>query len=156
MDSRCICEKLKPGQGRMLWPGEGWETWLVRRKNGKDYSLEFRSSSMRLCRMKNLEVEEGKGYRFYKLLRRRGDIPVDAASVPVRYCPRCGRPLYEEMAEELIGKSWSEQAEVLENRKKKADTGKNGGESSKPYIRAMLFIVLVFNALLLILSLLKF
>lgn len=156
MDSKCICEMLKPGQGRMLWPGEGWETWLVRRKNGKEYSMEFRSSSMRLCRMKNLEIEQGEGYRFYKLLRRRGNIPVDAASVPVRYCPRCGRPLYEEMAEELTGKSWSEQAEVLENRKKKAGTGKNGGESSKPYIRAMLFIVLVFNALLLILSLLKF
>ena len=156
MDSRCICEMLKPGQGWILWPGEGWETWLVRRKNGKDYSLEFRSSATRLCRMKNIEVEQGKGYRLYKILRRRGDIPVDAATVPVRYCPRCGRALYEEMAEELIQRSSSEQAKVLENRKKKAGTGKNGSESSKPYIRAMLFIVMIFNALLLILTLLKF
>lgn len=95
VDSRCICERLKPGQGWILWPGEGWEVWLVRRKNGRDYSLEFRVSEGRLIRERTIEEERGLGYRLLRILRR----PSDAVTVPIRYCPRCGRPLYEEMAE---------------------------------------------------------
>ena len=151
VDSRCICERLKPGQGWILWPGEGREVWLVRRKNGRDYSLEFRVSEGRLIRERAIEEERGLGYRLLRILRR----PSDAATVPIRYCLRCGRPLYEEMAEVLIQRSASEQAKVLENSKKKTEARKDGGESGKPYIRAMLLVVILFNALLLLLTLLK-
>lgn len=156
MDSRCICETLKPGQGRMLWTGESWNTWLVRRKNGKHYALEFRSSAMRSGWRMQLELDHGKGYRLYKLLRRYGGIPVDEATMTIWYCPRCGRPLHEEMAEVLLQEPYSEQAEVLEDREKKTKTRKNGGERSNPCVRAMLLVVMIFNALLLVLTLLKF